>query len=304
MPLRGIQVVTNISARILLDSITDGGSRLVTWELTYPRMIHSEIMTHRQFSRNAASSRAIPASTLRRRTTSDPAVPASWGANQKGMQSSTEIADIAAAEDWWRRGLDLMAAHHEEGERLGLHKQIVNRVIEPWMMITIICSMTDHANFYSLRDHPAAEPNFQVLARMMREALSSHMPTYRAPGEWHLPMTDDLDPGETQMETIRKISVGRCARVSYLTHFGVRDLQEDVRLHDTLMATASGDQPGHFSPFEHQAVAVGNRERCANFTGWRQYRSILPHESGPDTSSSSCERCGLWGYRHVAGCTA
>lgn len=293
-----------ISAKILADSITDGGSRLVTWEWTYPRMIHAEIMTHRVISRNAASSRAIPAAKLRRNILDAPATHVSWGANQKGMQASAEVADPAVALAWWLRGRDAMAAHHEEGEALGLHKQVVNRVIEPWMHITVISSMTSHANLFHLRRHADAEPNFRLLAALAWEAFNDNLPTYVEPGDWHLPMIDAEDRAVLSLDDLRKVSVGRCARVSYLTHDGRRDHAEDIALHDRLAATACNDEtPMHASPLEHVAVAVGGRERHANFEGWRQYRALFAREAGPDTSTL-CGRCGMWGDKHTRACSA
>lgn len=303
--------MSEISADILLDSITDTGSRLTTWELTYPRIIHAELLTHRELSRSSASSRAIPAAKLRQRVIDYPAIPVHWGANQKGMQADTEINDTGAAREWWLRGRDLMIKHHEEGERLGLHKQIINRDIEPWMMITVIMSSTGHANFFSLRKHSSAEPNIQRLACLMWEQFTTHMPTYVPPGGWHLPFIRSEDRIEVtsthsslseSTRFLKKVSVGRCARVSYLTHNGRRDLSEDVRLHDRLAATASeGDEPMHASPFEHVAQAMGTSARFANFEGWRQYRAEFPKESGPDTTIR-CIRCGMWGNSHVLGC--
>ena len=302
-----------IQAKILTDSITDGGSRLVTWEWTYPRAIHAEVLTHRALSRNSASSRAIPAKVLRQRVRENPFVPIHWGANQKGMQAGAEIENTPAALDWWLDGLAKMTSHHAAGELLGLHKQIVNRVIEPWMLITVIVSATDHANLFHLRKHGAAEPHFQELARQCWDLYHEHMPSYLAPGSWHLPMIEESDWDATtnghtleafdraELE-LRKVSVGRCARVSYLTHDGRRDLSEDVRLHDQLAQTATlGADPMHASPFEHVAIAIGGRERHGNFEGFRQYRKFFPHENGPDTSDR-CDRCGCWGGRHVRGC--
>lgn len=287
-----------IVVKIIADSITDGGSRLVTWCWDYPRMIHAEIMTHRSLSRNSASSRAIPPDHLRRRTESAPATPVYWGQNQKGMQASSEIEDTYEAEAWWRQGLAYMAVHHRKGEELGLHKQIVNRVIEPWMMIAVVVSATDHANLFHLRKHHAAEPHFQCLANLAWELFHNHMPTYIAPGGWHLPYVDGLgDP----IELLRKISTARCARVSYLTHEGKRDTAADLKLHDQLASTLNGYEPGHFSPFEHPAMATGKRERHGNFEGWKQYRYLFEKQAGPDTSDR-CERCGCWAGNHAYGC--
>lgn len=293
----------SIIVRVVADSITEGGSRLVTWIWEYPRMIHAEIMTHRVLSRNLASSRAIPAAKLRARVTETPVVPVNWGRNQKGMQAGDEIDDIETARAWWLRGRDLMATHHAEGEALGLHKQIVNRIIEPWMQAVGLISATDHANLFHLRKHGDAEPHFQVIATLAWELFHNHMPQHIAPGGWHLPFITNVDlQRAASLETLLAISTGRCARISYLTHDGRRDPAEDVELHDRLAKTATlGADPMHASPFEHQACAIGRRQRIGNFEGWRQYRKQFAHEAGPDTTER-CNACGCWGARHVEGC--
>lgn len=293
-----------ISVKIVKDSITDGGSRLVTWCWEYPRMIHAEIMTHRSLSRNAASSRAIPAGSLCRRTLNAPVHPFYWGKNQKGMQADQELTgdERRDAETWWFNGLRMMAEHHQNGEALGLHKQIVNRVIEPWMTIAVVVSATDHANLFHLRKHHAAEPHFQCLAGLAWELFHNNMPTYVPVGEWHLPYTEHVDVSALlDADWRRKISVGRCARVSYLTHEGKRDILEDMRLHDDLAGSAKTGNPAHASPFEHQAQAIGMRQRIKNFEGWKQYRCFLDGEAGPDTSKR-CLHCGSWTERHPNGC--
>ncbi len=311
MSFHGDAAAAPITARVLADSITDGGCRLISWVWEYPRMIHAEIMTHRVLSRNSASSRAIPTSVLRRRTLTAPAMPVHWGQNQKGMQATNEVMDTYEARVWWLEGLAKMAEHHEKGERLGLHKQIVNRVIEPWMTIAVIVSATDHANLFHLRKHPDAEPSFQKLATLAWELFHNSLPNYVAPGGWHLPFvrTDDIEQAEST-EQLLKLSVGRCARVSYLTHDGQRDRAEDAELHDKLAKTATlGADPMHASPFEHQAMAVGAADHLigsslahhGNFEGWKQYRKMFEHEAGPSTRDR-CKRCGCWGGRHVTTC--
>lgn len=302
----------DIVVEILADSITDGGCRLVTWLCTYNRPEHSELLTHRVFSRNSASSRAIPAAKLRELVLSTPAMPMHWGQNQKGMQAEREVADVDTAEKWWRDSMAVAAQSHRRGEELGIHKQIVNRLLEPWMPITIVLSATDHANWFHLRNHKDAHPTMQTLARLMWEAFHNHMPTFIAPGGWHLPFIRNEDIQDAaSTEELLKISVGRCARTSYLTHNGIRDKSEDIALHDRLAATASGGiDPMHASPFEHQARALPivnttgierYPTRAGNFEGWLQYRKLFEHEAGPDTRDR-CERCGCWAGRHVASC--
>lgn len=275
------------TARILADSLAPCGKRLTTWELCYPRMVHAELMTHRAFSRNSASSRAIPAAKLRERVVTDPAMPVYWGANQKGMQATSEIEDVEAAKQWWLDGMRMMAAHHELGEKMGIHKQIVNRIIEPWMFITVIVSATDYYNWFHLRDHHQAQPEIAEIAGKMWPLYQDSMPELLGEGEWHLPLVtfDDevqlrgeFDPEEATRR-LKKISVGRCARVSYLTHDGRRDLSEDIRLHDQLASTADSEDPGHFSPFEHVASALNEPTPSGNFQGWFQYRKEFKNEN-------------------------
>lgn len=298
-----------ITAKIIADSINPVGNRLTTWELTYPRFIHAELLTHRSMSRNSASSRAIPTSKLRQRVVDAPAGHEFWGANQKGMQALGEIDDVTAAQEWWAAAAASAVKHHTAGEQLGLHKQIVNRIIEPWMMITVIVSATEWANFFHLRNHPDAEPNFQKLAKTMWDVYTTSLPTLMGRGGWHLPYitAEDEDALVDSVDDVgllaRKISVGRCARVSYLTHDGKRDLNEDVALHDKLVGTFDAGNPGHFSPFEHVAMAHDTSRAFANFRGWQQYRTQFNRESGPNIVTR-CKRCGLWNGQHVTGCEA
>lgn len=257
-----------IVVKIVLDSITEGGSRLVTWIWEYPRKIHAEVMTHRVLSRNLASSRAIPATKLRKRVQEMPVVPVHWGQNQKGMQATQEVTNVDEARRWWLRGRDLMAAHHAEGEALGLHKQIVNRIIEPWMQAVGLISATDHANLFHLRKHPDAEPNFQVIATLAWELFHNHMPEFLAPGGWHIPFIQSADiQRANQTEELLALSVGRCARISYLTHDGKRDPNEDIELHNKLAKTASlGAEPMH--------ACYDARTEVLTDQGWRFWPQV------------------------------
>ena len=296
-----------IDVKILLDSISPGGHRLVTWQLRYHRFFHSELMTHRALSRNAASSRAIPAARFRDLVENNTAIPLFWGKNQKGMQATEEISP-ELGEAWWMEAVHWMVEHHKKGESLGLHKQVLNRVLEFAMPITIIMSTTDHANLFWLRNHKDAQPEFKAVVHEMWGHFVDSTPTFRAAGEWHAPLISDEPqdnlyvPGEFTLEDKLKISTGRCARVSYLTHAGKRDFSEDIRLHNDLANTATlGADPMHASPFEHVARAEEGDVRSGNFTGWFQYRKMFKHESGPDTSQR-CIRCGLWTGGHTKNC--
>lgn len=308
------------NVKILKDSLAPSGVRLTTWELTYPRFVHAELMTHRVFSRNSASSRAIPTSKLIERIKQDPALPQSWGLNQQGMQAWQELSnDIeykdgiptcfagygtlvpcsprAKAMEVWLEARDVMVKAAEKLNTIGLHKQIANRVVEPWMFITVIVSATYFENWFHLRLHKDAQPEIAWVAREMYCQYQENVPEQLEVGDWHLPLIDDEkdweDAGDLVIkqhaegdyaewddivDVLKKVSVGRCARVSYLTHDGKRDIQKDIELHDKLCSGPQNNEPGHWSPFEHVAVALNKSERHGNFHGWKQYRKFFPKE--------------------------
>jgi thymidylate synthase ThyX len=205
-------------------------------------------------------------------------MPMWWGKNQAGMRAETELdgEERRKAQDWWLRGMELMVAHHAEGERLGIHKQLVNRVVEPWMYITVILSATDYTNWFHLRCHPAAQPEIRWVADAMKALYDLSVPAGLPVGAWHRPLIRPEDELEIQgEELLNKVSAARCARVSYLTHDGRRDYAEDVRLYEKLVTS------GHWSPLEHVAQALASDERIGNFSGWRQLRKTYAHEAGP-----------------------
>lgn len=289
------------SVKILADSLAPCGKRLTTLECTYPRFIHSEVLTHRTLSRNSASSCAIPTEKLIQRVIDDPVIPLYIGANQKGMQAGSELGEteMEIARQEWRLARDAAVKHARFLLGLGVHKQVVNRLIEPWMWIVVIVSATEWDNFFGLRLHKDAEPHFQHLARMMKDAMDASRPKELKAGQWHTPLArldeederamakylvadkfDDSDYKSVEAakskaaEVVLAVSVGRCARVSYLTHDGRRDIKEDIALHDRLITA----EPLHASPAEHVAQALAEPTRVGNFVGWFQYRKTLPNE--------------------------
>lgn len=272
------------SCKIILDSVNTAGDRLTTFEVTYPRFVHSELMTHRVFSRNASSSRAIPIEKMIQQVVDSPVIPVWIGKNQKGMQAKEELTGQARQDfiDSWLDARDVAVFHARDMIEIGAHKQIVNRILEPWMWITVLVSSTEFNNFFNLRVHPDAQPEIEKIARMMLDSYVSSVPHCHPNGSLHLPLTNDyydlLDEGYS-VEQIKKISVGRCARVSYLTHDGKRDPQADIDLHDNrLLHPNNPDDPDHMSPFEHIAMASPG-ERSGNFVGWHQYRKDFPNEN-------------------------
>jgi thymidylate synthase ThyX len=263
-----------IKAEILLDSYNEAtADRLTTWKLTYPRFIHSEVMTHRVFSRNAPSSRAIPIRRMIDAIKENPATPEVWGSNQPGMQAGEVLNahDTRMARQDWLNAAGDACFYANRLSAGGVHKQIANRVLEPFMHMTTIVSATDWLNFYRLRAHPEAQPEFQILAFMMLGIYLEAEPRVVIPGTWHIPFGDQMPEGIDTMGKVM-ISTARCARISYLNIDKVTTPDEDFGLHDRLAKN------GHYSPFEHPAQAMAQHGRSGNFRGWTQYRELIAPE--------------------------
>lgn len=290
-------------AQILADSLSPGGVRLTTFEVTLPRIVLAEFNTHRAFSRNSASSRAIPVKKMIERVLEDPYIPEVWGSNKKGMQAGEEVPPPRRldAKRFWLEARDEAVRQAQRLYDIGIHKQTTNRLLEPFMWHTIIVTATEWDNFFHLRNNAMAHPGIATPAAMMQELHEVLEPKKLDHGEWHLPLWDSAVDGERDMdwENRVKVSVGRCARVSYLTHDGKRDLQADIDLPDRL------HKGGHMSPFEHVArpATYDDAEMATvklkdvytdihgelfvdpanqwsgNLRGWVQYRKTIPNES-------------------------
>lgn len=264
-----------IEAKVVAHSTyLDNAPDLITLQLRYPRFIHSEFMTHRVFSRNASSSRAVPIARMIRDVIEDPAMPVAWGSNKPGMQAGEELSNQAAARDTWLDARDAAVRHAQRLADMGAHKQIVNRVLEPFAHISVVVTSSEWDNFFALRCHPDADPTIRTLADAMQQAISAS--GLRRHTIAHLPYVhmDEMPQGMVLMKDyyeVMMVSAARCARVSYLNHDGTQcDRGKDLALADRLFASR------HMSPFEHQALATLNTKfRSRNFTGWQQHREII-----------------------------
>jgi thymidylate synthase ThyX len=303
----------SFDAKVLADSQSSAGHRLTTLEATFPRFVLAEFNTHRVFSRNSASSRAIPIAKQLRRVLEDPYIPIEFGSNQPGMQAGAALSGAkrdAAEREWLharddavRRTLGLVTDpdaisadddlldtlgsieeairnRTQSAEWLNVHKQVANRLLEPFMWHTVIVTATEWDNFWNLRCHPDAQPEIRLVAERMRAATMDSEPAELDWDDWHLPLIHPEDREEASIEDLIKVSAGRCARVSYLTHAGKRDLDADIQLHDRLL------ESGHMSPLEHPARPLSTSELeesewSGNFRGWRPYRKLIPSEANP-----------------------
>lgn len=298
-----------ISAKIIAISIAPNGQMIVTWELEYQRFIHGEFMTHRLFSRNAASSRAIPVSTIIAQVSDNPAMPIHWGANQSGMQASNELSPVMriGAKWAWKMAAKAAVKWAETMVKLGLHKQATNRILEPFQTMKTVMTATCMDNFFWLRNHPDAQPEIKELARLMWEALQEALPTATKlkPGDWHVPYygfgywransSGVLDFNEHTLEEALAISSSCCAQVSY------RKLDDTLEKAQMVYKRLVDSEPVHASPFEHQATpmnrpfnehwhnqaepwqdGVTHVDRSGNFwsgnfVGWVQHRQLIPN---------------------------
>ena len=307
-----------ITAKILAYSISPNGQKIVSWELEYPRFIHGEFMTHRLFSRNAASSRAIPVKSMLEQIRNKPAMPVHFGLNQPGMQAKEEcFADVDFNEyhaGEWRNSYDPAEAWQVAAESAcmiaeafsdaGYHKQIVNRLIEPFQTMKTVMTATCMDNFFWLRNHEDAQPEIKELARLMWEALQSEDPVTLEPGDWHVPYFGEgywLKGCGIPLEDALAISSSCCAQVSY------RRLDDTLEKAQMIFQRLVESEPVHASPFEHQATPMNNPDYegmilkrfmddevgcfddgvthtdrngnnwSGNFIGWIQFRQTIPN---------------------------
>lgn len=313
-----------ISAKIIADSTNRFGVRLTTFELIYQRFVHSEFMTHRMFSKNSASSRAIPVGKMIKYIRQNTAKPIYWGKNQKGMQAKIEHdAPIEynniflTRESAWMNAMESATDWANKFDEAGFHKQIVNRLIEPFMMMKVICSATEYDNFFWLRCHEDAQPEIKELANVMYSARQQSIPLFLNDNEYHLPyinsniMTEcvnyasnidpskvnntlDIDP--SKVATI--VSASCCAQVSYRTNDA--SIGKAFKIYDQLVTS----ERIHASPFEHQARPVSDDDISqflnpnekqnnstithvckkgaywsGNFKGWIQHRHEIPNNT-------------------------
>lgn len=310
---------TRITAIVVADSINTFNNRITSMLLTMPRIILAEFNTHRMLSRNSASSRAIPFRKMVQAVRQDCFIPLAWQKDHPGMQGS-ELLDegsVYHAKLTWLVGRDYAVQQATIlNETHGVTKQLANRMLETYMWHTVLVTGTEWENFFALRYHPDAEVHMQILAEEMLTAMNGSTPKQLQPGEWHMPLGDDISIsyGEGNedkycntldwhaMQKV-KIATARAARTSYTLpeSESKHDYAKDAEMHDKLL------KAGHMSPFEHCARAMTHEEHsrvytrtgiltnynaaeleaeqgwCRNFRGWVQYRALIPNENREDT---------------------
>lgn len=298
-----------ISATIIADSINESGDRMVTMELEYPRFILPEVNTHKMLSKNTASSRAIPVKSMHENILKNTAYPVYYGRNQSGMVAGESLSElgIESTRRLWDSARDIAISHSRIMSDIGNHKQVANRIVEPFMMVKTVMSGTEWANLIWLRDRYDAQPEFQVLGSCISAALKESVPKQLKPGQWHLPYVESRFENDTQtfwsngveidLVTARKISASCCAQVSYRKN---DDSLEKANSVFEMLNIGKTDVPPHVSPVEHQACAMwfneptldtslwpvgyshidrNGRYWSGNLRGWVQFRKMIPNEA-------------------------
>lgn len=275
--------MSNINATVVAHSarqLLGMRSEICTLVVELPLFIWAQMLTHRDFSRNGASARAIPVNTLIQQTIDNKVTPVYWGANKPGMQADSELSkkDKALANKVWRKAASAARRAARSLDKLEAHKQVANRVLAPFSHIRVVITSTEWENFYNLRDHKDAQPEIEAVAKAMRKAMRDSTPMLLNRGEWHLPFINTLrtplgdllyfsDNQSVTLEQAKKISASCCAQASY------RKADTSVEKAESIFNSLVCNEPIHASPFEHQAKAkLIPFMRSRNFVGWQQYR--------------------------------
>lgn len=281
-----------IKATVLAYSINEMGQKFITWEIEYPRLVLAELNTHRMLSKNSFSSRAVPFLKMLEQLDGRPV---RFGANQAGMQDQGEDYDALVESEpeggycfgdpcnyvtnveAWEEAKEDAVKWAQRFYEAKYHKQVYNRLLEPFQMMKTVISGTETDNFFWLRDDDAADPSLHELARVMKEAKDASKPELLKAGEWHLPYVDyfqtvigyteddqlimgpreyflgDIQGDDFQPITLEqaiKVSCARCAAVSYRNEgYG---LEKSLEVYDRLV----GDERKHASAFEHCATPM------------------------------------------------
>lgn len=293
-----VEGMEGIKAKVLKDSKSViSGKRITTFELELPRFIWCECLTHRMFSRNAASSRAIPIKKKRKHILKDPAMPVYWGKNKSGMQAAEELKGIrlSLAKKTWSFGSKVACGLSWLFEKVGLHKQLSNRALEPFERYKVVITATEFENWFWLRDHEDAQPEIRELARVMSEAMKISTPQDLYNSEWHLPYVETIRNADgtfeyivnnkvIDLETAKKVSASCCAQISY------RLLNQSVETAKKIYDKLITSEPKHSSPFEHQATPMKIRDSFAYQVSKKDFEAGITHIK----LGSDIETCNLW----------
>lgn len=276
----------SVSAKVIADSSFQG-NRLITLEIELHRFVLPEFNTHRSISRNFQSSRAVPVKQMIEQVRNNPAMPVHWGLNEPGMVANQQLEgySLLDVKRQWVKGAMNAADSAALMEELGAHKQIVNRLLEPFMWTRGVATATvdDWKAFLKLRLHKDAQPEIKALAEKISEAIDTSSIAELGPKDWHMPYFGDgywLKGCGIDLKDALMISASCCGQVSYRKLDD--SLEKAKKIYDMLNLPCEGvypDNPPHFSPTEHQVkFEYGScKSLSGNFhkQGFIQYRKAL-----------------------------
>lgn len=314
---------TNITAKVICDSVSEDGVRITTLEVEYPRFIHSEFMTHRELSKNSSSSRAVPIDKMLGNTRNNMAIPLYWGKSKSGMQADGEVSKFDEVKGVlnWEKSFNYIEQRILDMKDLGLHKQISNRLSEPFQMMKVVVTATNWDNFFNLRVHRDAQPEICMLAYKMYQVINDSRPYKLKAGEWHLPYVEtghwgdevkyyitDISWDDDQsygmkyekyltLEDAIKISASCCAQVSY------RNTDMSLEKADKIFDMLVKADVLHASCFEHLATPVKKkidelgtvRVNCGEKESWED--GVTHRNKQGDQCSGNLR--GWISYRHL-----
>lgn len=262
--------------KILADSINPfNHKRLTTFELTFWRPILPQLNRHRSLSQSIRSSRATPVDTLITEISNSPWGPKEWGLNESGMVATKVMTlpeQIKSCDYIWYHAAKSNCTIAKSLADAGVHKQIVNRLLEPFSCSHAVVSATEWDNFYKLRTAKDTQPEFREMALKMKELQENSEPKELEENQWHLPYISEEELHTYRYSKLCKISAARCARVSYKTYSGDIDVEKDLQLYQKLVSQ------GHWSALEHCACPAVEQYLPSNFIGWNQLRKFEEEE--------------------------
>jgi hypothetical protein len=274
------------SAKVICDSVAPHGGRLTTLQLHFPRFILAQFNTYGSIAKNARSSRAVPVEKIIAEAMNNPVVPVRWGRRERGMVAGVLMTETDA--EWcfsrWMDARDSAVTTASHMNSFGAAKEVVNRLLEPWMWVDVVATATLGAWSHYLNQRCAhdAQPEHQELARSIGRAIRDSVPRGIGYWEWHLPYLTDEEWESTHgngLELAKKLaaSVRRVRRVSYAPFDGQIDTPESDRAkHD------ESRDAGHWSCFEHQGEPfIDYDRRSGRMTGWMEYRQTFPRQVNP-----------------------
>lgn len=291
--------MSNISAKLIAYSQALNGQKIATFELSYPRYIHSELLTHRLFSRNAMSSRAVPIEKMIEQVRNDPAIPIHWGKNQPGMQAKEELigSERDVVQALWLDAANEVAHSAKQMSKQGAHKQIVNRILEPFQTMKTVLTATEFENFFWLRNSPDAQPEIKRLAEVMLDCFDKEDPVQLSSDDWHTPYFGEgywLKDCGIPLEDALAISASCCAQVSFRSLDDT--LEKAKRIYERLVVS----EPVHASPFEHQACPMKEKEQLFSLeTTPKGFDAYVPRMKVGKTNVFSHTHTWQEGITHV-----